>query len=275
MAEKGSDTDPSSLISSLFMELASETRFAILMSLYKKPAKLSSLSRELDTTVQDIYRNLNRMAREGLVAKGDGVFRITEYGMMIVSQVPYFTFLKKRHEFFESHSIAKSGIPTKFLRRAGELAECELVDSVTAVFQRLKKIETSANRSLKAMVAQAWPEEGQIFIDRASSGVDVFTITGYNTVFPTNVLDSVGNSLEKLAAAGFFKPKMIEKVSVAIYLADDGPAALMFPNRGGEIDMTALFTSEDRMFCEWCADVFAYFWQGAKRSDIKKIKLVE
>jgi predicted transcriptional regulator len=275
VAEEDSDIGEASPISSLFMELASETRFSIMMSLYKKPSKLSSLSRELNTSVQDVYRNLNRMAAEGLVAKGDGMFRITEYGMMVVSQVPYFTFLKKHQQFFESHSIAKSGVPTKFLRRAGELVECELVGSVTAVFQRLKKLESSANRSLKAMVAQAWPEEGQIFIDRASSGVDVFTITGHNTILPTNVLDTVVASLEKLAAAGFFKPRMIEKVGVAIYLADDEQAALMFPNRGGEVDMTALFTSEDTTFCDWCSDVFEYFWQGAQRSDMKKMKLVE
>ncbi len=257
------------------MELASETRLSILMSLYKKPSRLSSLSRELNTTVQDVYRNLNRMTGEGLVTKGDGMFSITEYGMMVVNQVPYFTFMKKHHLFFESHSITRSGIPAKFLLRVGELAECEMVSSVTAVFQRLKKMESGANRSLKALVAQAWPEEGQIFIDRASQGINVFAITGHNTVLPVSVAETVANSLEKLASAGFFKPKMIEKVSVAIYVVDDTQAAIIFPNKGGEVDMTTLFVSEDRMFCDWCSDVFEYFWQGAKRSDTKKMKLVE
>lgn len=83
---------PGESISSLFMELASETRFAILMSLSKKPARLSSLSRELNTTAQDIFRNLNRMTEEGLVRKSDGEFSITEYGSMVVIRCRTFRF---------------------------------------------------------------------------------------------------------------------------------------------------------------------------------------
>jgi predicted transcriptional regulator len=136
-------------ISSLFMELASETRFSILMSLDKKSARLSSLSRELNTTAQDIFRNLNRMAEEGLVRKSDGEFSITDYGAMVVKQVPYFSFLRKHRKFFETHSLAGSEIPGKFLLRVGELADCSIINSVTAVFQRLKKLESCANTSIK------------------------------------------------------------------------------------------------------------------------------
>jgi predicted transcriptional regulator len=94
------DFDESALISELFMELASETRFSILTSLNNKPAKLSSLSRELGTTtVQDVYRNLNRLMREGLVKRADGVFDVTEYGKVVMKQVPDFMIMKKYRKF--------------------------------------------------------------------------------------------------------------------------------------------------------------------------------
>ncbi|MGH9955406.1 MAG: hypothetical protein ACRD39_07080, partial [Nitrososphaeraceae archaeon] len=54
------ESDGSSLVSDLFMELASHARFLILMSLSRTPARMSSLAREFDTTVQEVYRNLNR-----------------------------------------------------------------------------------------------------------------------------------------------------------------------------------------------------------------------
>jgi predicted transcriptional regulator len=262
-------------ISSLFMELASETRFSILMSLSKKSARLSSLSRELNTTAQDIFRNLNRMAEEGLVRKTDGEFSITDYGAMVVKQVPYFSFLRKHRKFFETHSLAGSEIPGKFLLRVGELADCSIINSVTAVFQRLKKLESCANTSIKVMVPQAWPEEGEIFIDRASQGVQVQTIVGHNTVIPRDVIETVGDTLNKMAKGGFFTTKMVEKVGLGIYISDDAQAALMFPRADGEVDMTMLFVSGDKEFCRWCSDLFDYFWQRAKRFDVKKTKVVE
>jgi hypothetical protein len=39
--------------------------------------------------------------------------------------------------------------------------------------------------------------------------------------------------------------------------------------------MTTLFVSEDGNFCSWCSDLFDHFWQGAKRFDVKKTRLVD
>jgi hypothetical protein len=45
LMQEEENLDESPLLSDLFMELASETRFSILVSLNKKPAKLSTLKR--------------------------------------------------------------------------------------------------------------------------------------------------------------------------------------------------------------------------------------
>lgn len=271
--EKAGELDAS--LSSLFMELASETRFLILSSLAKKASRLSSLSRELNTTAQDVFRNLNRMSKEGLVKKSDGEFTITEYGAMVAGQLPYFEFLRRHKDFFESHKIVGSGIPEKFLSRFGDLSECSTIGSVTAVLQRLKKMEASAMSSLRVMVSQAWPEEGEIFIDRASHGVSVQSIVGHNTIIPRSVIETVGDPLEKLTKGGFFTTKMIEKIGVGIYIADDAQAGIMFPKTDGEVDMTALFVSSDKKFCGWCSDLFEHFWAIAKRFELNKTNIVE
>ncbi|WP_148681132.1 ArsR family transcriptional regulator [Candidatus Nitrososphaera gargensis] len=73
---------------------------SILSSLSKKPAKLSSLSRELGITVQDVHRNLNRLSQEGLVKRLDGMFYVTEYSMVVMKQVPDLLVMKKNRKFF-------------------------------------------------------------------------------------------------------------------------------------------------------------------------------
>ena len=69
--------------SELFTELASDLRCSVLMSVSRKPAKLSSLARELDTTVQDIHRNVNRLTDRGLLRRENGEIHLTEYGRIV------------------------------------------------------------------------------------------------------------------------------------------------------------------------------------------------
>lgn len=267
-------SDDSSLASELFMELASETRFSILSSLSRKPAKLSSLSRELDTTVQDVHRNLNRLVQEGLVKRLDGTFYATEYGMIVMKQIPDLLVMKKHGKFFDDHSLA-GAIPDKFIQRIGALQECRAVSSVTAVFQALKKLQSSSKDSLRIIVSQAWPEEGEILIDRASHGVSVSALVGHNTIFPRNVVENILPKIEALIAKGIFERRMVERVNVALFIADDEGAAIAFPNAKGEVDMNTMFIGEDPVFCEWCSDYFDYLWKDSRPFSLSKIKVAE
>lgn len=270
--EEGSDDY--SLASELFMELASETRFSILASLSKKPAKLSSLSRELDITVQDVHRNLNRLAQEGLVKRSDGAFYLTEYGRVVMKQVSGLLVMKKHRELFEDHCLTDV-LPDKFLQRIGALKDCKTVDSATAVFQSLKKLQSSSTRSLKIIVSQAWPEEGEILIDRANHEVKVFALVGHNTIFPRNVVENIMPRIDELISKRIFERRMVEQVSVALFIADDREAAIAFPNAKGEVDMNTMFVGEGTVFCEWCSDYFDHMWKDSKPFNPGKMKVVE
>jgi predicted transcriptional regulator len=273
MEKISSDNSPAA--AELFMQLASETRLSILASVHKKPAKLSSLSRDLNITVQDVYRNLNRLMEEGLIRRSDGVFYLTEYGIVVMKQIDGFLVMKKHREFFKEHSIA-GVMPDKFLQRIGALQNCKVVNTVTAVLQKLKELESSATKSLKLMASQAWPEEGEIMLDKAGSGVEISVIVGQNTIFPKNVAENISPRVEKLASKGIIKGKMIEQLNMDIYIADNARAAVMFPNAKCEVDMNTMFVGEDPIFCEWCSDYFDYMWQhSSKPVNPRKLKIVE
>lgn len=252
----------------LFLELAGETRRLMLESLARRPARMTTLARELDVTVQDIHRNVNRMMGAGLVERNDGMLHITESGRMVTRQIGYFQFVEKHSRFMNSHTLAH--VPEKFAQRVGALQRCRLVESVTLVMQELKRLESSTSRRLKVAATQAWPEEGSILIDRASRGVEVWVIVGHNTVFPKNVIDEILPALEKLPTAP--RNRMVKQLDVALYVADE-EAAVMFQNRNGEVDMGAIFVGGDSEFVEWCSDLFDHIWARAGPFDVMKTKI--
>ncbi|MGI0039008.1 MAG: helix-turn-helix transcriptional regulator [Nitrososphaera sp.] len=261
--------DGEHLASDLFMELASETRCALLASLGRRPARLSTLARELGITIQDVHRNVNRLAEAGLVKRENNEFCITQFGSAVAGQIPYFAFLAARREFFKEHAFG--GIPAKFIQRIGALERCELVSSVTPVMEALKKLEMSAKSRLKIIAAQAWAEEGNILVDRARSGVDVQVVVGRNTIFPKDVAESGRNTMRELD--GRMKSRMADSVGFGLYIAD-GQSAVMLPNLKGEVVMDALLAGSDPVFCEWCADLFDHVWERAGPFDMTKVTVV-
>lgn len=253
----------------LFMELASETRCAIIGSVARRPAKLSTLARELGVTVQDVHRNANRLVDAGLLERRDGEFCLSEFGKVVAAQLPYFAFMNGNRKFFEEHTLAP--LPDKFVQRIGALTGCRIIETVTVVLEELKTLEMSAERRLNIMVTQAWPEEGQILIDRAKSGVDVRGVVGRNTVFPKSVVNGIVPALEQLRS--HVNSRMMDRLDVAVYIADDS-AAVMLPNSKGEVDMGSMLAGDDPLFVEWCSDLFDHMWARTVPMDIKKAKIV-
>jgi predicted transcriptional regulator len=171
-------------------------------------------------------------------------------------------FIKKHKRYFENHRL-DSVSPNKFLQRSGALSNCKTVNSATAVFQSLKKMQWSATKSLKIIVSQAWAEEGEIFIGRAEHGVKIFSIIGQNTIFPRNVIKNIIPKINTLASRGNLKRRMIEKGKVAAFIVDDHEAAVTFPNAEDEAEMTTVFVGQDPDFSEWCLDYFNYVWKDS------------
>ncbi len=259
------------IASEIFGKLASEMRCSILFLLYEKPASESALVKQLDTTPQDVSRNIRGLMEGDLVKKEEREFYLTEFGKIVTKQIAYFILIKRLGNFLEDHTISQ--LPDKFLQRISVLGNCQIVTSIAAIFERLKKLEMSATKQLKLVVPQAWVDEGNILVNRAMNGVEVSYIIGRNTVFPKEVIESVRANLDRLGREGKIKRRMIEKVEIAVYIAD-GNCAAMFANRKGEIDMNTLFIGNDPSFYEWCVDVFSDAWSRGGSIIISPMQIV-
>jgi hypothetical protein len=153
------------------------------------------------------------------------------------------------------------------------LHNCEIIENVTSVFEKLKKLESCAKEYLKIMVSEAWPEEGRILTDRAMNNVDVWTIIGSNTVFPREVTEDIRPNIIEMQRPGKIKGKMLDKVNIALYISDS-QSAVMLPNMKGEVDMSMLLFGNAPMFNEWCLDIFYHMWERAGPEMIDKTRVI-
>lgn len=253
-----------SLLSEIFMELASDTRCDILAMLHEKPSQATKIANALKLTKQETHRNTARLTEVGIIKKDvDGFFALTEFGTAITNQFSYFQFLNKHKEFFERHTF--QNIPEKFVQRLGALENTRLVSSVTEILEKLKRMESSTKNQLKLMVAQGWHEEGKIILDLAKKDVKVDTIVGKNTIIPSELIEGKTiKEIEKLSIERKnLEARQVNKVEIAVYISDES-CAIMFPNRKGEIDMNNMFVGNDGRAYEWCNDVFDHYWKFSK-----------
>lgn len=246
----------------LFMELASETRCAILLMLKEKPTRTNKLAKDLKISVQETHRNTSRLTEAGIITKdSEGMFSLTEYGKLIAEQIRLYQFLFKYQKFFDDHIC---DIPSKFKQRLGVLQNCELVSRVTNVQQRLKKMELEAESHIRLIVSQAWEDEGKILLDKAKKGVKISTIFGFDSVMPDEIAENIQKKLTSFIQKGILEQKIVDgNVKISLYIADK-QAAIMFPNKKGDVDMNTLFVGKDTEFYEWCLDYFEYLWNIAK-----------
>ena len=263
--------EPSSSISEIFMELAGESRYAILLLLEEQKQRSALMSKELNLTIQETHRNTSRLSEKGLIKKdSEGYFSLTPYGRIFVSQLVPFGFLNKYKDYFAEHFPAD--LPPKFLQRIGSLRNCELIQGNFAIVNKWISIAEEAKEYLRIITSQIPPEFFKQKVSRAKKGTKVFLIHGKNTIAPKGFKKELTSvSLRSLISQGVYKRKMVEKIQTMMVL-NEKSSTLFFPNLKGDTDMYYAFISNDPEFHEWCVDYFDYVWEKAGTYDASKIR---
>ena len=91
---------------SVFFELAGDLRLYILVKLSNNLIVYLRLANDLNATMQESHRNINRLIDSRLVKKtGEGELLLTPYGEIIVSLIPNFNFPFIYKEYFQEHTL--------------------------------------------------------------------------------------------------------------------------------------------------------------------------
>lgn len=260
----------------IFFELASEHRLQILFKLHKEKTKLARLSRDLDATMQEVHRNLNRLFEAGLIEKdSSGDYSLSTFGNIIIKQISTFSFLSRYQYYFSEHITGD--IPMKFIYRIGSLNKCEFVNGLVAVIERWKKIYEESEEYICAMLPQIPLELIEAILPRIKSQKIKFSyILPQNALVPRKRVDLLNQAgYRDLLKSGEVERRMIDRIQVAVVM-NEQQATVLFPNSKGLTDMTSMFYSNssidsEGLFHDWCLDFFRYNWYNSKSFDESKL----
>jgi predicted transcriptional regulator len=254
-----------------FFELASQQRLAIIFRLNAKKAKISQLAKDLDITMQEAHRNVNRLQQADLIEKdNEGVFSLTTFGNTIIKQIPTFNYLSQHKDYFSDHILGE--LPIKFIMRLGALDKCEFVKGVVAILERWKGIYREAEEYIYEIVPQVPIDLIEPAVNRVKQGIKYSYVLPRNVIIPKgrkDLLKKLGHS--ELLNKGAIERRMVDSVQVAVIL-NEKQAAVLFPTQKGETDMNMIFFSTDTVFHEWCIDYFRYRWYGSDIFDETHLK---
>ncbi|MFB5606899.1 MAG: helix-turn-helix transcriptional regulator [Candidatus Nitrosomaritimum yanchengensis] len=242
-----------------FLELASEVRLKILSELMQKPSRVTILAKKFNVTAQEVHRNFDRMSTMGLIQKQkNNFYAITTFGKAMYAQIPSISFLSRNKEFFKNHSF--ENMSPKFLRRIGELNNCEQISGVSKTLEVWKKIYQDANEYIFNVLSETPLDLIELMIKRVKLGAKYKHIISENASIPKGrkkLLEKSG--FYPLLESGKIERRMLKSVQISVIL-NENSAAIMFPDLSGTPDLRSMFYSEDAEFRNWCLDYFKHCW---------------
>ena len=257
-----------------FLELASEQRLAILLRLQDGPVKVSTIAKELEATIPEVYRNFERLVKADMIEKNpDGSYGITTTGRILASQVSLIGFLSANKKYFKNHEIAH--MPQKYIQRMGALEKGDVVKGFVKVQEKWKEIYSDAEKYIYNILFEVpyTLDLMELLVKKINSGVKVQSIFSEFAVIPKDrkqVFDKFG--FKDLIQQEKIERKMQQETKTIVILSEK-EAGVMFPSTGGDVNMSEGFFSKDKEFHEWCLDYFRDCWE--KAGPFREAKLKE
>ena len=253
-----------------FLELASEQRLSILQKLYHQNAKLTDLSKELDSTKPHVHRDLQRLDKAGMIEKNvDGRYSLTIYGKSICGLIPSLLFISSNKNYFQNHNFGN--LSNKFLQRIGALTEGNLITGYSKVIEIWKKIITNSDNYVYGLLAEEPSELIEPILKKASQGIKIQSIFSESTIIPEERDKIIKKfNLKKLLTDGVIQRNVIPDIKIVVLL-NEQEGCIAFPNNENEPDIGKIFHSDSADFHEWCLDYFRYCWHNSKPLRDEKI----
>ena len=256
-----------------FLELASEQRLEILSRLYEENQKVSTVAKEIEATVPEVFRNFERLAKAGLISKeSDGSYSISTAGRLMCNQISLVRFLASNKRYLKTHGF--SGLGDKFLQRIGALEGGEQVKGFVKVLEKWKEIYDNAESYIYNVLFEV-PYTADFIepiVKKVDQGVRVRSVFSNAAIIPSDrkkVIEKHG--FRKLVEEGKVERRMKEDVKTVVIL-NEKEACVMFPASDGSPDMSEGFYSKDQRFHEWCLDYFTHCWDSAGPFSESKLK---
>jgi predicted transcriptional regulator len=235
----------------LLFELSSKERMDLMLRLRDENLKLSELSKKQGLTNPETLRQLRRLCDVGLVQrKSNGLYEITPYGGLLLSQLKGVEFLAKNRDFFSRYDT--SFIPYEYRNRFGELL------SGTVRNEPLKVLEETQMR-LKEAEEFVWIVSNQNFaLYKSTMDEKLKSDFDFRLILPKEAYPSEDEALIPSDTPGMHK-NVLPEIHIRLVVTDKY-AGFGIPLRENKIDYRGIMGS-DPVFYKWCKDLFIYYWE--------------
>jgi predicted transcriptional regulator len=238
----------------LLFELSSAERMKALLELQKHKLKLSQLSRNLDLTVTETSRHLQRLTDEKLIEKNTtGTYELTQYGKLALQMLEGIDFVSKNRDCFLKYDT--SGIPSQFIDRFSELKQSVYKEkAMTNLEEGAQKIQ-EAQKQVWILSDDILTNTIPVLKDKTKSSFDLRIILPEGKFPPENTskLPQTTRGIQK---------RTLTKINILIVMTETY-AIFCLPDKTGKIDYTG-FAGQTQSFHKWCKELYLYYWEKAK-----------
>ncbi|MCW4029584.1 MAG: DUF1724 domain-containing protein [Candidatus Bathyarchaeota archaeon] len=238
----------------LLFELANSDRFKIMLLAEKQKLKLSHISKNLDMTVAETSRHLDRLRENSLLEKNaEGLYELTPFGQLTLSLTPSFEFISKHRDYFKDHTL--SHLPQQFISRIGELENSIYTNDVMVAFDLTEKVIDEAQEYIWILSNQVLVSTLPFLEKAIRRGVK------FQLILPKDFMPTPGFKPLPII------PNLIERRTLSrvdsVIIVSEKKGRLAFLNKNSTMDYMG-FGSTDERGHKWCHDLFVHYWEEAK-----------
>lgn len=238
----------------MLFELASIERLLLLTCIDEEPKRLSDISKELEITTPEVYRQLNRLTAQKIVDKtADGLYEITLYGRLVLQSLTLFKFLTKHRDYLLNHDLTV--IPAEFIHRLGELNECEIISGVYRIITIQEKYMSETESRLWTMSRQIFHLVFPVLEKFSGKSVDI------RLILPKSIIET--QQFKKLKQSGSHFVRFLDKVDIVLGVLDNA-GGICFPSLEGNIDMSYMIGCANPISYKWLTDLHSHYWKKAE-----------
>lgn len=255
-----------------FSNLGSKNRLGILLCLQNQDRRLSEISKEIGSTAQEVYRNISQLMEQNMIVKTNtNAYRISDVGRILTSMISIPMFIEKHNSFFHDHPFDE--LPPKFIKRIGDLEDCELISNVTLVLEKIAKIYENSEQFVDDAVSESFDSFDEILLKKISKQIPYrHMINKDHKEQNKRQYNLEKNGYYEGISNGTIKRRLLSQLNFALII-NEKEAAVIFPGHDKNPDYRKMFYGSDKQFHDWCTDLYDYFWQRGKDYTRKPIKL--
>lgn len=244
----------------IFSALSNSVRIDILNILNDSPMSSSQLAKKMGVSVQANQKHITKLTICGMISKRqDGKLELTPIAKASLAQISSFTFLSKFKNYFLEHTL--EGVPDTLIQRTGELCNAELIEDPMIGWQEAKSTVENCKEFLWGASSMIPLEFYEKVKNKFKQGVK------FRIIYPKNMIVAKGFSETRKKTGwndqvkkGNAEERFIANLPLTIVVTKNKAEVLFANKKTGQIDGNMIFKSRDPKFCQWCKELFEYYW---------------